>query len=125
LNIRALAGVVDRATVPVFGAEAAPQSWGLSAKASGRRLWLFDSFEGMPEASRRDVGEDAQKLALGHSQRRLLPIGSNVASIQEVRNLLHRKLGLRDDAVVVRKGWFQHTKHETQAGNLGLTVIAR
>jgi hypothetical protein len=35
----------------------------VAAKArSNRRIWLFDSFEGMPEATREDIGEDAKWL---------------------------------------------------------------
>ena len=88
---------------------------GVLAQAAGRRLWLFDSFEGMPEASARDVGEEAERLSLGRTGGALLPVGSNVASIEGVKDFLHRKMGIAEDTVAIRKGWFQHTIDEARS----------
>lgn len=77
---------------------------GLLAKAGGRRLWLFDSFAGMPERSERDIGREAEDLANGATA-----TGTNVASLEDVQELLYRKLRLNREAVEIRKGWFHET----------------
>jgi hypothetical protein len=76
---------------------------------SGRKTWLFDSFEGQPEASTLDTGEAAKQLARGRLTGRLVSVGTNVASIDEVKALLFGKLGLAIEDVLIIKGWFQDT----------------
>lgn len=110
LNVRDLAACVDAAERE--GAFVECGVWrggcaglmGLLAGARGREMWLFDSFEGMPERSPRDTGEHAEELARG-----MLSVGTNVASVDDVRELLFRRLGLDTSAVRIRKGWFQDT----------------
>jgi hypothetical protein len=115
VNVKKLAGRANRARLE--GAFVECGVWrggcagimGLYAEEADRRLWLFDSFEGMPEASALDTGQMAEDLAQGRRGGRLVAVGTNVASSEDVRDLLHRKLGLRPETVVIRKGWFQHT----------------
>lgn len=97
----------------------------VAAKArSHRRIWLFDSFEGMPEASSEDIGEDAQCLSGNLRSGRLVPIGTNVASIDEVRNLLFNTLRLEENNVTIVRGWFQNTVPEYQS-RIGPIAILR
>jgi hypothetical protein len=63
-------------------------SWLLSPRAkSRRRIWLFDSFEGMPEATTEDVGAEAKRLARCMMNGKLVPVGTNVASVDDVKTL--------------------------------------
>ncbi len=97
----------------------------VAAKArSNRKLWLFDSFEGMPEATQEDLGEDAKWLSNNRMSGRLAPVGRNVASINEVRSLLFNELHLETSSVMIVKGWFQNTLPEYQR-HIGPVAILR
>lgn len=130
VNVRTLARWADQAGLQ--GAFVECGVWrggcagimGLMAEASGRRLWLFDSFEGMPEATKRDIGPQADELARGRREGRLVPVGTSVATVEEVQELLHCKLGLRPTTIVFRKGWFQHTIGPARA-EVGPVAILR
>ncbi len=76
---------------------------------SNRRVWLFDSFEGMPAATKEDVGEEAKQLSRGVMSGALSPVGTLMASVDEVRTLLFKKLRLKEDNITIVKGWFQNT----------------
>jgi O-methyltransferase len=97
----------------------------VAAKArSDRRIWLFDSFEGMPEATKEDIGENVKWLSGNLMSGRLAPVGTNVASIDEVRNLFFNKLRLDESNVMIVKGWFQNTIPEYQS-RIGPIAILR
>ena len=81
---------------------------------SGRKVWLFDSFEGMPEAGPMDIGENAERLATNRMNGRLVPINVNVAQIDGVRRFLFEELVLDPEKVVLVKGWFQDTLPEAK-----------
>lgn len=74
---------------------------------SNRKIWLFDSFEGLPEPSKKDGGK-AKKFASNKDSGKLKSIGKNVGSINKAKEIL-RKLNIDDKNVIIRKGWFQHT----------------
>jgi O-methyltransferase len=76
---------------------------------SNRKVWLFDSFAGMPAATKEDVGDDATRLSRGVRSGALSPVGTNVASVEEVRILLFEKLLLKEENINIVKGWFQNT----------------
>ena len=73
---------------------------------SGRLLWLFDSFEGLPEPTEKD-GQMAAEYS-GTTRGELRPIERLVAPLDDVRTIMGR-LGIDPATVVVRKGWFQDT----------------
>jgi O-methyltransferase len=83
---------------------------GVEAQRSSlkRDLWLFDSFQGLPEPSALD-GSDAAHYANGHAGGRLVGIGKIVASREEVETLLFEKMGLAKERVHITQGWFQNT----------------
>jgi O-methyltransferase len=74
-----------------------------------RKVWLFDSFEGMPAATKEDVGEYATLLSNGMMSGALSSVGTNIASVDEVRALLFKNLRLKEDNITIVKGWFQDT----------------
>ncbi|HZX14100.1 MAG TPA: TylF/MycF/NovP-related O-methyltransferase [Thermodesulfobacteriota bacterium] len=77
-----------------------------------RHIWLFDSWEGLPEPTENDVsyiGEPGQRgMALGYEGK--------------VKELLFRKLKLDDNKVHLVKGWFNDTvpPHKKDIGKIAL-----
>jgi O-methyltransferase len=74
---------------------------------SNRKIWLFDSFEGLPEPTIKD-GRSAWKFAHRRNSGSLKSIKKNVASVKDV-NRIFSKLGINRKNVIIRKGWFQDT----------------
>jgi hypothetical protein len=72
--------------------------------ASDRSLWLFDSYEGLPDPGEQDFRDGAT----GHHLRPL-PKGSCLGTFDAVENLLYRKLKLSREKVHMAKGWFQNS----------------
>lgn len=73
-----------------------------------RKVWLFDSFEGLPEPTAEDG-----PMAVEYSGHRvggaLEPIGQCVGPLDIVKELFFEKLGVDVSRVVIRQGWFQET----------------
>lgn len=63
---------------------------------SGRKLWLYDSFEGMPESTYKD-GYAAKEW-----------IGKCVSSVEDVKEVM-RLLSIPEQRYFIKKGWFQQT----------------
>jgi len=72
--------------------------------ACDRRLWLFDSYEGLPDPSIADYRDGATGSHL-----RPLPKGSCLGTYEAVEDLLFSQLRLSKDRVFMVKGWFQDT----------------
>lgn len=95
---------------------------------SNRKIWLFDSFEGMPSATKEDIGQDAKWLSCGvmsEDLTDLTPVGTNIASVEEVKELLFNRLHLKEENVVIVKGWFQNTlpAYRDRIGDIALLRI--
>ncbi|WP_339929942.1 TylF/MycF/NovP-related O-methyltransferase [uncultured Brevundimonas sp.] len=81
---------------------------GMSAFAVGapnRKLWLFDSYEGLPEPGERDfvaAGDTGDHV-------RPLPKGSCFGALEEVRWLTLEKFKLPEDRIEFVQGWFENT----------------
>lgn len=69
-----------------------------------RRLWLFDSYEGLPEPT----SEDFQKGKTG-THVRPLPKGSCLGTIEDVSRLLFQENSLSPATIELVKGWFQES----------------
>lgn len=80
----------------------------------GRKTWLFDSFEGLPEPDERD-GAEAHQYAAGRMGGALKPIDQCVAPMTAVHELLFERLGLDPAPIEIVKGWFQDTLPEARA----------
>jgi len=74
---------------------------------SNRKIWLFDSFEGLPEPTKKD-GIEAKIFASKKDSGKLKSIKKVVASISDVNEILS-KLKIDRKNIVIRKGWFQDT----------------
>ncbi len=92
-----------------------------AAAGSARHTWLFDSFEGMPEATPEDK-ERAKTLGHNRTGGKLVPVGTNVATVDEVRELLFDDLRLDERLITIAKGWFQNTlpKYKSQVGPISI-----
>jgi len=85
--------------------------------AGQRRVWLFDSFRGLPYPTDEDIGK--RKLRRQHSPRKvskfvrargsLSAMGHCVASLLDVEDFLFGELGLNQGGVELVEGWFQKT----------------
>jgi O-methyltransferase len=67
-----------------------------SNMGADRKIWLYDSFEGLPDAAPQD-GAKAK-----------LEVGTAVGSIEKVQEVL-AKVGVSSDRYIIRPGWFTDT----------------
>jgi O-methyltransferase len=79
---------------------------GLASKHFGadRKLWLFDSYEGLPEPTNDDFKDGAVGRIVGP-----LAAGMLVGTIEQVSDLMFNTCGFSKDRVSLVKGWFQDT----------------
>lgn len=63
---------------------------------SNRHIWMYDSFQGMPETTERD-GSEARKFE-----------GSCVGSVENVHRAL-TALGIHEESYSIIEGWFEET----------------
>lgn len=89
-----------------------------------RRVWLFDSFQGLPEPTGYDGGELEKFAPNAPKTGGLRPIGTFVASIEQVRRALFGDLGLDPSCVSIEAGWFQQTLPRVR-GSLGPIAVLR
>ena len=85
----------------------------------GRKMWLFDSFEGLPEPTNDDYADGWTGEHV-----RPLPKGSCLGTIERVNDVLFNQFGADRDSVVLVKGWFQDTLAPTRT-RLGPIAILR
>ena len=73
----------------------------LASREAGwpREMWLFDSWEGLPEPADIDVSENGLRRERGW----------NLGFEEQVEELLFGRLGLHRDGVRLVKGWFEDT----------------
>lgn len=91
---------------------------------SDRRLWLFDSYEGLPEPTREDYcGTDGISDVTGdhvHS----LHQGDCLGTLDQVKSLLFETFKLPVERIVFVKGWFQDTVPQEKS-KIGAIAILR
>ena len=91
----------------------------LEAQAgSHRKLWLFDSYEGLPDPTEEDFEESATGRHI-----RPLPKGSCLGTFERVEDLLFRQFGLSRDNVIMVKGWFEDTLVANRQSVGGVSVL--
>jgi len=85
-----------------------------------RRIWLFDSFEGLPEPTSDDFLEGRTGLHI-----RDLPEGSCLGKLEDVNDLLFNKIRLDRNNITTVKGWFENTlsQHVNEIGGIAVFRI--
>ncbi|MDP2997940.1 MAG: TylF/MycF/NovP-related O-methyltransferase [Bryobacterales bacterium] len=91
----------------------------LTEDTPGRPLWLFDSYEGLPEPT----AEDFRDGVTGRHVRPL-PKGSCLGTYETVQRLLFSTFRLSRNRVFMVKGWFQDTLC-SQSNNIGDIAVLR
>lgn len=72
-----------------------------------RNMWLFDSFEGLPEPTTEDFAGKEVKHTGNHV--RPLPQGSCKGTLEEVKNLFFNVMRFSSDQLYFIQGWFHDT----------------
>jgi hypothetical protein len=85
-----------------------------------RHVWLFDSYEGLPEPGANDTAED--NTTGDHV--RPLPKGSCLGTLEDVHNTLFGAFNLPKDRISFIKGWFENTV-PVEAPRLGKIALLR
>ena len=93
-----------------------------AGERSRRRIWLFDSFEGLPEPTEKD-GDRAIVYASYRATGALRSIDLNTAAPEDALEAMAR-LGIDHSRVVIRKGWFQETV-PAAAAEIGPIAVLR
>jgi O-methyltransferase len=111
-NLRSLAAAVHRSGIAGDFVECGTYKGGSSAVLGseldpGRRLWLYDSFAGMPDIKPID-GDDAGKF-----------VGEGIASPQDVLAALEIA-GVDASRCVIREGWFEDSFKESLPESVAL-----
>lgn len=88
---------------------------------SGRKTWLLDSFEGLPEPTAED-GKIAKDYAMNKVEGNLKTINKCVGTIKDAEDILFKILKLDKKNIEISKGWFQDTlpKDKEKMGKIAL-----
>ncbi len=87
-----------------------------------KKLWLFDSYEGLPDPTEKDFNPEAGNGTGDHV--RPLPKGSCLGTIDEVKYLLFDKRKFPRDRIEFAKGWFENTIPATR-NKIGKIAVLR
>ena len=90
---------------------------------SGRKIWLFDSFEGLPEPTAED-GKIAKDYAQNKAEGKLETINKCVGPLEDVKEIFFDILKINQNNVVIKKGWFQNSLPLTKQ-EIGKIAILR
>lgn len=103
------------------GGAAAVMAWIVQKAESGRKVWLFDSFEGLPEPTAAD-GLMAKEYAHNRAGGKLQTIEQCVGPLEDVKRLLFNILKLQKKNIIIEKGWFQNTlpKAKERVGKISI-----
>ncbi len=105
------------------GGAAALMAHAAKEAKSGRKTWLFDSFEGLPEPTKED-GLQARTYASDRDSGRLASIQKCVGPLEDVRRLFFSILKLNAEDIYFGKGWFQDVLSKEKQ-NVGEIAVLR
>ena len=98
----------------IFDVDEAPQV--------ARKLWLFDSYEGLPDPTEEDF--DTSRGSGTGEHVRPLPKGSCLGTLDEVKKLMLVERGFPQEKIEFVKGWFQDTV-PAQRDRIGKVALLR
>ncbi|HJX13178.1 MAG TPA: TylF/MycF/NovP-related O-methyltransferase [Dehalococcoidales bacterium] len=92
---------------------------------SGRKSWLFDSFEGLPEQTAEDEYQEPLVAMPQDKSASVVAPGYCLGTFGEVESLLFDTLGLDRDNLFMVKGWFDRTlpEHCNKVGDIAVLRI--
>jgi hypothetical protein len=92
---------------------------------SGRKSWLFDSYEGLPEQTEEDGIQETVTKNPEDRGAAIVAKGYCLGTFEEVEYLLFTKMGFSRDNVFMVKGWFQDTllPHKDRVGDIAVLRI--
>jgi len=92
---------------------------------SGRKSWLFDSFEGLPEQTAEDEYEAPVNKIPEDRSSPVVAKGYCLGTFEEVEDLLFNKMAFRRDDMFLVKGWFQDTlaPNKAKVGDIAILRI--
>lgn len=79
---------------------------------SNRKVWLFDSFEGLPEPTNKD-GLFAKEYS-NKTSGKLETINKLVGLLEDAKKIFFSILKINKENTVIKKGWFQNTLPEAK-----------
>jgi hypothetical protein len=88
------------------GGSTATMAFIAEKEGRGRKTWLFDSFEGLPEPTKED-GDVAKKYSGDKAEGNLKTIDKCVGTLEDVKKLFFKILKLKKENIMIEKGWFQ------------------
>lgn len=71
---------------------------------SNRKLWLFDSYEGLPDPTEKDFRDGKVGKMIGPISRGML-----VGTVEQIKTLIFNKCLIAEENVRIVKGWFDDT----------------
>jgi O-methyltransferase len=86
-----------------------------------RKLWLFDSYEGLPDPTDMDFNPDLGDGTGDHA--RPLPKGSCLGQLNEVQDLMFKKNDFPKEKIEFIKGWFDKTVPVTKKDIQEIAVL--
>lgn len=103
------------------GGSAAIMAYAAEKAKSSRKIWLFDSFEGLPEPTEKD-GIRAREYASNKASGKLSSINQCVGPLEDLEKLFFSVLKLDKKNIVIKKGWFQETlpKAKKEIGDIAI-----
>jgi O-methyltransferase len=103
------------------GGSSAIMALAMRDAGDNRHMWLFDSYEGMPESTDDDIDPESGRTG-AHVQP--LPKGSCLGTFDEVDRLMGEIIGLPRSQFTMVKGWFEESVQVT-AGRMGPIAVLR
>lgn len=88
---------------------------------SNRKMWLFDSFVGLPEPTQED-GKIAKEYSQNRIEGKLETIDKCVGPMEDVKEIFFNILEINPSNVIIKKGWFQDTfpKEKNEIGQISI-----
>jgi O-methyltransferase len=100
------------------GGSAALMALSEARTVSHRKIWLFDSYEGLPEPT----ADDHRDSVTGRHIRPL-PKGSCLGTFDQVSELLFDTLNLDRNKITLVKGWFENTLPPSRTSVGAISVL--
>jgi O-methyltransferase len=130
-NVYVLAKEADKKKIPGAFVECGVWKGGCSGvmayvskkNKTNRQIWLFDSFEGLPQPTKQD-GVMAKKWSSNKTAGKLESINECVSTLDDVNKLFFSVLKINKKNTHIEKGWFQNTLPKTKK-RIGKIAILR